>query len=127
MLSVSEHATIEEASRELLGFILDPRNWVALERLRVEPEARPGLNPAYQSRVGRLRICASVDVTPDLDVYLRVAFRAPDLTPTRAADHLEAFLKPRLPLTPNSEWLVKVDEKRWIHFFRRYTGEKLSA
>ena len=44
-----------------------------------------------------------------------------------AADHLESFLKQRLPLTPNSEWQVEVDERRWIHFSRRYAGTHLLA
>ena len=127
MLSVSEHATVEEAGGELLGYILDPRNWVALDRLRTDPAARPGENPSYQRRVGPLRICASVDVTPDLVVFLRVAFRGPALSPMKAADHLEAFLKSRLPFTPNSEWQVEIDERRWIHFIRRYAGDTLHA
>jgi len=74
-----------------------------------------------------LRICASVDITPELIVFLRVAFRGPKLAPMQAADHLEAFLKSRLPFTPNSEWQVEVDERRWIHFIRRYTGDTLVA
>ena len=48
-------------------------------------------------------------------------------TPVKAADHLEAFLKQRLPLTPNSEWQVEVDERRWIHFVRRYAAPRLQA
>ncbi len=127
MLSVCEHASVEEAGNELLTFILDPRNWVVLDRLRTDPASRPGDNPAYQRGVGRLRICASVDITPQLYVFLRVAFRGPGLSPTKAADHLEAFLKSRLPFTPNSEWQVEVDERRWIHFIRRYTGDTLQA
>ena len=55
--------------------------------------AEAGQNAVYQRRVGTLRICASVDVSATLDVYLRIAFRAPGLTPVKAADHLEAFLK----------------------------------
>jgi hypothetical protein len=84
-------------------------------------------NADYQRRVGPLRICASVDVTSGLEVHLRVAFRAPGLTPIKAADHLEAFLKQRLPLTPNTEWQVEVDERRWIHFVRRYAAAHLLA
>jgi hypothetical protein len=127
MLSIGEHASVEEAGTELLAYILDPRNWVVLDRLRTDPAARPGDNPSYQRRVGALRICASVDITPELIVFLRIAFRGPKLAPMQAADHLEAFLKSRLPFTPNSEWQVEVDERRWIHFIRRYTGDTLVA
>ena len=127
MLSIDEHPTLEDASGELLRFILNPVNWVALERLEQEPSARPGQNAAYQRQVGNLRICASVDVMPSLDVYLRIAFRGPGLTPMKAADHLETFLKDRVPLTPNSEWQVEVDERHWIHFIRRYCPQTLRS
>ncbi len=127
MLSIHEFPTLEDASGELLRFILNPANWVALERLEEDPDSRPGQNAAYQRQVGKLRICASVDVTPSLEVFLRIAFRAPGLTPMKAADHLETFLKSRIPLTPNSEWQVEVDERRWIHFIRRYTQQTLRS
>ncbi len=127
MLSISAHQTMEEASDALLSFILDPANWVSLEQVIRGRAPRPGESPAYQCRVGNLRICASVDVTPSLDVFLRVGFRAPGLTPMKAADHLEAFLKPRLPLTPNTEWQVEVDQRKWIHFIRRWAGRPLLA
>src|SRR6185295_11546345 len=83
MLAIHEHATVEEAGRELLPFILDAKNWIVLERLREDRGARPGENAEYQRRVGPLRICASVDVTPRLDVFLRVGFRAPGLSPMK--------------------------------------------
>jgi hypothetical protein len=129
MLTSSEHqhSTIEEAGGDLLDYILDPAHWVSLDRLKAEPELRPGTNPNYQRQVGALRICASVDVTSTLDVFLRVAFRAPGLTPLKAAEHLEAFLKGRLPLRPNTEWQVEVDDRRWIHFIQRYASLKLDA
>ena len=127
MLSIHEHATVEEASSDLLGFVLAPDNWVSLAQASEDPTARPGQNALYQRRVGPLRICGSVEVTPELGVFLRVSFRGPGLTPVKAADHLEAFLKTRLPLTPNSEWQVEVDERRWIHFVRRYAGAHLVA
>lgn len=127
MLQIPEHSTVEEASRELLDFILSPQNWVVLSELRQKPAARPGQNPDYQRRVGNLRICASVDVTPSLDTFVRVAFRGPGLTPPKAADHLAEFLGPRIPLLPNSEWQVQVDARNWIHFIRRYTHETLQA
>lgn len=127
MLSIHENRTLAEASSDLLGFILNPSNWVVLEELRQHPNQRPGENADYQRRVGALRICASVDVTPELDVFLRIAFRGPGLTPTRAADHLAAFLGERIPLTPNSEWQVQVDERGWVHFIRRYVPSTLKA
>ncbi len=127
MLSINEHATMEEASNELLEFVLDPQNWVALGELRTRPQERPGQNAAYQRRVGNLRICASVDVTPGLEVFLRVAFRAPGLTPPRAADHLAEFITGKIPLIPNAEWQVQVDDREWVHFIRRYTAEALKA
>ena len=127
MLSVHQHPTLEDASRELLRFILTPANWVSLARLREEPRARPGQNADYQRQVGKLRICASVDITASLDVFLRIAFQGPGLTPLRAADLLERFLRGRLSLTPNSEWRVEVDERRWIHFIRRYASQALVA
>ncbi len=127
MLSISEHETLEEASNELLAFVLAPQNWIALGQLDARPHERPGQNAAYQRRVGSLRICASIDVTPRLDVFLRVAFRAPGLTPTRAADHLVEFLADSIPLTPNSEWQVHVDDRDWVHFIRRYTSGALQA
>jgi hypothetical protein len=127
MLSIHEHSTLEEASRQLLDFVLEPANWVHLAGLKDDPARRPGVNPAYQRRVGSLRICASVDVCDSLDVFLRVAFRAPGLTPVKAADHLESFLSARLPLQPNTEWQVEVDERNWIHFMRRYTTAPLAA
>jgi hypothetical protein len=127
MLSIHEHATLEDASHELLDFILEPSNWVATLPADQTPASGPGLDEKHQRRVGSLRIFAAVEVAPSLDAFLRVAFRAPGLTPVKAADHLEAFLKPRLPLTPNTEWQVEVDERRWIHFVRRYSAPRLQA
>jgi hypothetical protein len=128
MLSIQEHGTVEEASNNLLDFILIPDNW--LEQAPPAPEGSanwPAQDTQYQRRVGPLRICASVDVAPSLDVVLHIAFRGPGLTPLKAADHLESFLKQRLPLTPNSEWQVEVDDRRWIHFSRKYAGTHLQA
>ena len=122
MLSIHQHSNLEEASRDLLDFILNPAHWVCLDRLSAEPEARPGTNPLYQRQVGTLRICASVDVSSTNEAFLRIAFRGPGLNPMKASDHLEAFLKARMPLTPNTEWRVEVDERRWIHFIRRYAS-----
>jgi hypothetical protein len=126
MLSIHESATLEEASVELLDFAMTPSNW----HQALAPETTPTSVPAdvqYQRRVGSLRIYATVEVTPSLEVFLRIAFRGPGLTPVKAADHLEGFLKPRIPLTPNTEWQVEVDERRWIHFVRRFAGPRLQA
>ncbi|HVE84208.1 MAG TPA: hypothetical protein VND93_15225 [Myxococcales bacterium] len=127
MLQVTQNSTVEEAGRDLLGFILDPSHWVVLDRLAMQPQERPGVNPNYQRRVGPISICASVDVTADLGVFLRIAFRGPKLTPVKAAEHLEAFLRTRLPLLPNTEWQVQIDERRWIHFIRRWVCDTLRA
>lgn len=127
MLSVNETDTIANAGQELLEFICKGSNWVSLESLRLHPEERPGQNPAYQRLVGSVRICASVDVTPTLDVYIRIAFRGPSLSPMKAADLLESFVGSRIPLKPNTEWRVEIDGRRWIHFIRPYVGERLEA
>ncbi|HEY8208958.1 MAG TPA: hypothetical protein VIG99_15815 [Myxococcaceae bacterium] len=127
MLQVTQNATVEEAGKDLLGFILDPGHWVVLDRLADRPHERPGSNANYQRRVGQISICASVDVTADLGVFLRIAFRASKLTPVKAAEHLEQFLRSRLPLLPNTEWQVQVDERKWIHFIRRWVSESLRA
>ena len=122
MLSIHEHATLEEASAELLQFALAPDNWAMALPVTQVPASAQGEDVSNQRRVGALRIYAVVEVNASNDVFLRVAFRAPGLTPVKAADHLESFLKQRLPLTPNSEWQVEVDERRWIHFVRRYAA-----
>ena len=122
MLSIHEHATLEEASAELLQFALAPDNWAMALPVTQVPASAQGEDVRNQRRVGPLRIYAVVEVASSDDVFLRVAFRAPGLTPVKAADHLECFLKQRLPLTPNSEWQVEVDERRWIHFVRRYAA-----
>lgn len=127
MLSIRENATLQDARDDLLDFILAPTNWVGLGELAEGAAACPGQNPAYQRSVAGLSICASVDVTPALGVFLRIAFRAKSLSPLKAAEHLEGFLGPRLPLLPNTEWQVEVDPQRWIHFIRRYAGEPLEA
>ncbi len=127
MLSIHQSPTLEEAGRELLGYILEPAQWVVLEGLRASPELPPGQNASYQRQVGALRICASVDVTGKLEVFLRVGFRAAGLSPMKAADHLEAFLRHVMPLRPNSEWQVQIDDRRWIHFIRRLVAPPLEA
>lgn len=125
MLAVDEQQQLGDAGQSLLDFILAPGNWFPLSKLQIEPMTPPGQNALYQRRIGALRVCASVDITDDLQVFLRVAFKGPGLSPMKASDHLEAFLKPRLPLLPNTEWQVEVDGKGWIHFIRRYAGARL--
>lgn len=127
MLSIHEHATLEEASADLLEFALEPSNWMIALPTQQAPCSAAEQDVQYQRRVGPLRIRAVIEIAGSLDVFLRVAFRAPGLTPVKAADHLETFLKQRLPLTPNSEWQVEVDERRWIHFVRRYAAPRLQA
>ena len=126
-LAIHEHATVEEASTDLLDFILEPTNWLSIEEQAADASLRPAQNTLYQRRVGPLRICACLELSSSLEVFLRIAFRAPGLTPVKAADHLETFLRTRIPLTPNTEWQVEVDERRWIHFVRRFAGPRLQA
>jgi thymidylate synthase ThyX len=45
----------------------------------------------------------------------------------KAAEHLEQFLRARLPLLPNTEWQVQIDERKWIHFIRRWCADSLAA
>lgn len=127
MLSINESSTLEEAGADLLAFVLKPENWVALSELKGTPDRRPGQNPDYQRQVGGLRICASVDVAPTLQAFIRIGFRAPGLTPQKAADHLHAFVSRRMPLQPNTEWQVMVDERNWVHFMRRWAADALTA
>lgn len=127
MQSIDERATLEEASGDLLGFITEAKNWVALRPGEQGRGRRSPLGPNYERQVGPLRVSASVDVQPDLQVLLRVAFRSPNLEPVKASEHLEAFLKSRMPLVPRTEWQVEVDERKWIHFFRPYVKERLKA
>lgn len=118
MLSIHEHPTLQDASAELLNFALDPENWIV--RGEASICASPGEDGSYQRRVGKLRVCAAVEVTPSQQAFLHIGFSAPGLTPLAAADHLAAFVAERLPLLPNSEWQVAVDGRRWVHFIRPY-------
>jgi hypothetical protein len=127
MLMLQEHPTLEEASLQLLNYVLEPAHWKALDATE-EESLLPALQPLdYHARVGKLRICACINVRDDLEVVLHVAFRAPGLTPAHAADHLERFLSERLPLQPNTEWTVEIDARHWIHFERSYTSQRLEA
>lgn len=118
MLSNAEHVSVEEAGGDLLEFALAPENW-ATRDVRSNAE--------YQRKVGSLRIYAQVELNEKLEGTLRIGFFAPNLSPTKAADHLEAFVKAKLPFTPNSEWQVEIDDRKWIHFCRRYTADNLEA
>jgi hypothetical protein len=127
MLSIHEHPSVEEASRHLLRFVLDPTNWLAPGGEVTSQSHDLRERSPYQRKVGPLRICASVDVSPTLEATLKISFRAPGLTPMEATDHLERFLRTKFVMIPNSEWLVEVDDRRWIHFIRRYSGRALRA
>jgi len=119
MLATTETSHLEDAGRQMLPFILEGANWVQDTQRR---EAG-----CYLQKVGSVSVSASIDVTPLLEVYLRVAFRAPGLTPMQAVDFLEAFLKSHLPLLPQTQWLVEIDGKEWIHFTRRWVEKPLQA
>ncbi|MFN0061573.1 MAG: hypothetical protein ACKVPX_03545 [Myxococcaceae bacterium] len=122
MRALSEHATLEEASQHLLSFVMRPRNWLPT------PAASAGLpREEYQRQVGNLRVSASIEVNASLRVDLRVAFHAPGLTPYRAVEHLETFLRERFPLLPHTEWRVHIDQRKWIHFRRAWVGQCLTA
>ena len=114
-----EAASLEEASGPLLDFALDPVNWLPIGRQRA--------NAGYFRRVEGVQVCVSVDVTPTLETYLRVSFRGAELSPMKAADLLETFVRGRFTFTPNIEWEVEIDGRGWIHFTRRYTGRMLEA
>lgn len=110
--------TFEEAGSQLLERATDASRWgLMVRRVTVDNCAR----------VGRIQVCATVDVTPTLDTYLRISFRGPGLSPMSAAEHLEQVLSPRFPFIPNAEWFVEIDARKWIHFSRRYTQPKMEA
>lgn len=118
MLSNAEHVSLEEAGSDLLAFALAPQNWTVKD---VRADA------LFQRRVGSVRIYAQIEIAEDLETVLRIGFFAPNLSPNKAADHLEAFVKGRMPFMPNSEWAVEIDDRRWIHFCRTYTAASLTA
>lgn len=108
----------EEAGSQLLERAVDPTRWgLMVRRVTVD----------NCCRVGRIQVCATVDVMPTLDTYLRVSFRGPGLSPMDAAEYLEKVLSARFPFIPNAEWFVEIDARKWIHFSRRYTLPKLEA
>jgi hypothetical protein len=110
--------TIEEAGGTLLHHALNPHHWNM-------PGRRVTVTNSCQ--VDTIEMCASVDVTPTLETYIRISFRGPELSPMQAADLLERFASTRFPFIPNVEWFVEIDARKWIHFSRRYTLKKLQA
>lgn len=110
--------TMEEAGGALLDRALDPSRWML-----------PGRRVTVDNtcRVGAVQVCATVDVTPTLETFIRVSFKGPELSPMQAAEHLEHFTSSRFPFVPNAEWFVEIDARKWIHFSRRYTQPRLVA
>jgi hypothetical protein len=117
--TVAKADSLEETGGALLTFALDPRNWVSRGGHRALP--------AHLRVVQGVQICAAVDVAEGLDTWVRVSFRGNELSPMKAADLLETFVKDRFPFAPNTEWQVEIDGRRWIHFSRRYTSRALHA
>lgn len=117
--TIEQQASLEEAGGTLLTFALDPHNWVSRGGHRALP--------AHLRVVNGVQICAAVDVNAELQGFVRVSFRGSDLSPMKAADLLELFVKHHFPFTANSEWEVEIDNRRWIHFSRRYTSRALHA
>jgi len=111
--------SMEEAGGALLTHALDPTQW--------SPPGRTRVNIENLCQVGAVQVYATVDITPTLDTFIRISFRGPDLSPMQAAEYLEQFISCRFPFVPNSEWLVEIDSRRWIHFSRRYTQATLEA
>jgi hypothetical protein len=124
MLSTPQHESLEDAGNELLDFVLRPENWLS-------PSGNSAValsqNSAYQRQVGNLKVFASVDVNENLEVFLRISFREPNLTPLKAVDYLEQFVRNTMPLRPHTEWQVAVDDNRWVHFVRRFAQEAVCA
>jgi len=110
--------SMEEAGGALLERATAPERWGYPGR-RVTMDNR--------ARVGRVEVCASVDVTPTLETLLRVSFKGPELSPMQAAELLERFTSARFTFIPNLEWFVEIDARQWIHFSRPYTQPRLQA
>ncbi|MFT3713967.1 MAG: hypothetical protein QM817_40415 [Archangium sp.] len=110
--------SMEEAGGALLHRAVDPSRWMLPGR-RVTVDNRV--------RVGSVEVCATVDVTPTLETYLRVSFKGPRLSPMQAAELLEQFTSVKYTFIPNIEWFVEIDARQWIHFSRPYTQPRLQA
>jgi hypothetical protein len=110
--------TMQEAGAVLLGRAVDPRRWMM-----------PGRRVTKDNlcEVETVQVCATVDVTPTLETFLRVSFRGPELSPMQAAELLEQFTGERFIFVPSVEWFVEIDARNWIHFSRRYTRPSLQA
>lgn len=116
MLDVAK--TMEEAGGALLDRALAPERWALPTRRVVKDNL---------CQVGRVQVCASLDITPTLDTFIRVSFRGPGLSPMQAAELLEQFISQRFCFVPNAEWFVEIDARKWIHFSRKYTEQRLEA
>lgn len=116
--AVPSAKSMEEAGGTLLERAVDPSRW------KVPGHRGTGDDTC---RVGSVQVCASVDVTPTLETYLRVSFRGEGLSPLEAAEHLERFTSSRFTFIPNAEWMVEIDARKWIHFSRPYTRPRLEA
>lgn len=116
--TVGSADTMGEAGGTLLSRALDPKSWTVVGLRKPLDEV---------CTVGGVQVCASVDVLPTLDTYIRVSFKGPDLSPMKAAEYLEEFTACRFPFVRNAEWLCEVDSKAWIHFTRPYTPATLEA
>ncbi len=115
--TVPSVASMEEAGGALLERAIDPERWMLAGR-RVSPD---------RCRVGTVEVCATVDVTPTLETFIRVSFKGPKLSPMQAAELLERFTSVRYTFIPNIEWFVEIDARQWIHFSRPYTRPRLQA
>lgn len=110
--------TMDEAGGALLERALDPERWALPTRRVVKDNL---------CQVGTVQVCASLDITPTLDTFIRVSFRGPGLSPMQAAELLEQFISKRFTFVPNAEWFVEIDARKWIHFSRKYTEQRLEA
>lgn len=116
---VQSAESMEEAGGALLERACDPRRWAMPGGRRVTAD--------NLCQVGTVQVCATVDVTPTLETILRVSFKGPQLSPLQGAEYLERFTSPRFTFIPNSEWMVEIDARGWIHFSRPYTRRNLQA
>lgn len=116
--SFPKHQSMSEAGEDLLHRAVDPLRWATHARR---------VNVDNICRVGSVQVCASVDVMPTLETYLRVSFKGPKLSPMEAAELLEQFTSARYTYIPNLEWFVEIDARDWIHFSRRYSQPSLEA
>lgn len=109
----------EEAGDLLLQFAVQPENWVTPGGARA--------SASHLKVVDGVQVSAAVELTQELEVYLRVSFRGADLSPMKASELLESVVGRRMPFKPNTEWQVQIDGRRWIHFSRRYAANALFA